>query len=346
MSHDNIFGAPGELPPNLALLQLITGKWIVQAIYVAAELGIADHMAEGPRSSGEIAKACDTNEDATYRLLRGLANVGVFAESESRTFSLTPMGELLRGDAPGSMRGYARFIGYKPTWAAWGEALHSVRTGEPAVDHLFGENIFEYYAKHLEESAIFDEAMTSISSLESQAVATDYDFSGIGTLADVGGGHGYLLGTVVDANPGMQGVLFDLPHVVTGAPSLLDELGVAERVRVEGGSFLDTAPGGADAVIMKHILHDWNDEDCVRILRNCHRELPKGGRMLVVEAVVPAPAQRGWAKLLDLEMLVLTPRGRERDEAEFASLFQEAGFRLKRIVPTASPVSVVEGERL
>jgi len=346
MSHDNIFGAPGELPPNLALLQLITGKWIVQAIYVAAELGIADHMAEGPRSSGEIAKACDTNEDATYRLLRGLANVGVFAESESRTFSLTPMGELLRGDVPGSMRGYARFIGYKPTWAAWGEALHSVRTGEPAVDHLFGENIFEYYAKHLEESAIFDEAMTSISSLESQAVATDYDFSGIGTLADVGGGHGYLLGTVVDANPGMQGVLFDLPHVVTGAPSLLDELGVAERVRVEGGSFLDTAPGGADAVIMKHILHDWNDEDCVRILRNCHRELPKGGRMLVVEAVVPAPAQRGWAKLLDLEMLVLTPRGRERDEAEFASLFQEAGFRLKRIVPTASPVSVVEGERL
>lgn len=346
MSDQNIFGLPGDLPPNLAMLQLITGKWIMQAIYVAAELGIADHMKDGPRSSRDIAQACDTDEDATYRLMRGLANVGVLDEREGRTFALTPMGKLLRSDVPGSMRGYARFIGYKPTWAAWGEALHSVRTGEPAVDHLFGENLFEYYAEHLEESAIFDEAMTSISTLESHAVAADFDFAGIGTLADVGGGRGYLLATILNANPEMQGVLFDQPHVVTGAPPLLHELGVDERVSIEGGSFLDAVPSGADAVIMKHILHDWNDEDCLRILRNCHSAMPKGGRVLIVEAVVPVPGQRGWAKLLDLEMLVLTPRGRERDEAEFATLLETAGFRLTRIVPTASPVSVVEGKRL
>jgi hypothetical protein len=303
-------------------------------------------LKDEPRSSSDIARLCSTNEDATYRLMRALANVGVLEERESRTFALTPVGESLRSDAPGSMRGYARFVGYKPTWTAWGEALHSVRTGEPAVDKLFGENLFEYYAKHLDESAVFDEAMTSISGVEADAVAAGYDFTGIGTLADVGGGRGYLLATVLKANPTMKGILFDQPHVVSGAATLLRERGVDDRVRVEGGSFLETAPSGADAVIMKHIIHDWNDEDCLRILRNCHRVLPKGGRMLVVEAVVPGPAERGWAKLLDLEMLVLTPRGRERNEEEYARLLRNSGFRLTRIVPTASHVSVVEGERL
>jgi len=346
MSDQNWFGFPGDLPPSLVMLQLITGKWVMQAIYVAAELGIADHLKDGPRSSRDIARVCGTNEDATYRLMRALANVGVLDERESRSFALTPVGESLRSDAPGSMRGYARFVGYKPTWTAWGEALHSVRTGEPAVDHLFGENLFEYYAKHLEESAVFDDAMTSISTVEAHAVAAGYDFTGIGTLADVGGGRGYLLATILEANPTMKGILFDQPHVVTGASALLRERGVDGRVRIEGGSFLETAPSGADGVIMKHIIHDWNDEDCVRILRNCHRALPKGGRMLIVEAVVPAPAQRGWAKLLDLEMLVLTPRGRERNEEEYAKLLRDTGFRLTRIVPTASHVSVVEGERL
>ena len=346
MSDQNWFGIPGDLPPSLVMLQLITGKWVMQAIYVAAELGIADQLKDGPRSSEDIARICGTNEDATYRLMRALANVGVLDERESRTFALTPVGESLRSDAPDSMRGYARFVGYKPTWTAWGETLHSVRTGEPAVDHLFGENLFEYYAKHLEESAVFDDAMTSISTVEAHAVATGYDLTGIGTLADVGGGRGYLLATILEANPTMKGILFDQPHVVTGAPPLLCEHAVDGRVRIEGGSLLETAPSGADGVIMKHIIHDWNDEDCVRILRNCHRVLPKGGRMLIVEAVVPAPAQRGWAKLLDLEMLVLTPRGRERNEEEYAKLLRETGFRLTRIVPTASHVSVVEGERL
>lgn len=346
MPERNWFGLPGVLPPSLEMLQLITGKWVMQAIYVAAELGIADLLKDGARSSADIARVCKTNADATYRLMRALSNIDVLEERDGRMFALTPLGETLRSDVPGSMRGYARFVGYAPTWTAWGEMLHSVRTGEPAVDHLFGENLFDYYAKHLEESAIFDEAMTSISTVEAHAVADGYDFTGIGTLADVGGGRGYLLATVLKANPAMKGILFDLPRVVEGAPALLREHEVANRVRIKSGSFLETAPKDADAVIMKHIIHDWNDEDCIRILRNCQRVLPKRGRVLVVEAVVPPREQRGWAKLLDLEMLVLTPRGRERTGDEFAKLLRDGGFRLTRVVPTASHVSLVEGERL
>jgi len=346
MSEANWFGIPGELPPNIQLLQLIVGKWAMQAVYVAAELGIADRLRDGARASGDIARECATDDDATYRLMRALSNIGVLEEREGRVFALTPVGQYLRADVPGSLRGYTRFVGYAPTWTAWGEALHSVRTGEPAVDHIFGENLFDWYAKHLDESAVFDDAMTSLSMLEADAVAAGFDFSGISTLADVGGGRGYLLATILKANPTMKGILFDLAHVVSGASPLLGKHGVEARVRVEGGSFLETAPAGADAVIMKHILHDWNDDDSIRILRNCHRVLPKGGRVLVVEAVVSPPGQRGFAKLLDLEMLVLTPRGRERTEREFAELFAKGGFRLTRVVPTMSPVAVVEGERI
>jgi SAM-dependent methyltransferase len=346
MSQSNWFGFPGELPPNIALLGLIAGKWVMQAVYVAAELGIADRLREGPRTSADIARECGTDDDATYRLMRALSNVGVLEEREGRIFALTDVGQFLRADVTGSLRGYARFVGYAPTWKAWGETLHSVRTGEPAVDHIFGENLFDWYAKHLEESAVFDDAMTSLSMVEAGAVAAGFDFSGISTLADVGGGRGYLLATILEANPTIRGILFDLPHVVSGAAPLLREHGVDARVRVAGGSFLETAPEDADAVIMKHILHDWNDDDSIRILRNCHRVLPKGGRVLVVEAIVPPPEQRGFAKLLDLEMLVLTPRGRERTEREFAELFAKGGFRLTRVVPTQSPVAVVEGERV
>ncbi len=346
MSQTNWFGIPGGLPPNIELLQLIAGKWAMQAVYVAAELGIADRLGDGARASGEIARECATDDDATYRLMRALSNIGVLEEREGRIFALTPMGQFLRTDVQGSLRGYARFVGYAPTWTAWGETLHSVRTGQPGFEHVFGENLFDWYAKHLDESAVFDDAMTSLSMVEAEAVAAAFDFSGISTLADVGGGRGYLLATILRANPSLEAILFDLPHVIAGAPPLLREQGVEPRVRVEGGSFLETAPDGADAVIMKHILHDWNDDDSIRILRNCHRVLPKRGRVLVVEAVVSSPGQQGWAKLLDLEMLVLTPRGRERTESEFGDLFTRGGFRLTRIVPTSSPASVVEGERV
>ena len=339
----NIFGIQGDLPPNLELLQLIVGKWVHQAVYAAAELGIADQLAAGPRPSTEVARAVGADDDATYRLMRALANVGVLEERAERVFALTPVGECLRSDAPVSLRGFARFVGGCPAWAAWGELVHSVRTGEPAVEHVFGKTLFDWYEDHLDDSAVFDDAMTAISTSEAVAVADAFDFSGIGTLADVGGGRGYLLATLLQRTPAMRGILFDLPHVVAGAPPLLGTLGVEDRVRIEAGSFLDACPAGADAIVMKHILHDWNDDDSIRILRHCRGVLPESGRVLVVEAVVPPPGTNGWAKLLDLEMLALTPRGRERTEAEFEALLAAGGLRMTRVVPTASPVSVIEG---
>ena len=346
MSQRNWFGIPGELPAHLELMQLIIGKWAMQAVYAAAELAIADRLKDGPRPSADVARDCATDGDATYRLMRALSNLGVLEEHDGRVFALTPVGQFLRSDVPGSLRGFARFVGYAPTWAAWGQTVHSVRTGGPGFEHVFGENIFDWYTTHLEESAVFDEAMTAVSTVEAEAVAGAFDFSGIAALADVGGGRGYLLATILKANPAIKGILFDLPHVVAGAPPLLREHGVEGRVRVQGGSFLETAPEGADAVIMKHIVHDWNDDDSIRILRHCHRVLPAHGRVLVVEAVVPPPGQPGWAKLLDLEMLLLTPRGRERTEKEYAELLARGGFRLTRIVPTASPASVIEARKV
>jgi SAM-dependent methyltransferase len=346
MTRSNWFGIPGELPPPLELLQLIVGKWASQAVYAAAELGIADRLKDGARPSAEIARECGADEDATYRLMRALENLGVLEERDGRVFALTPVGEFLRSDVPGSMRGFARFTGYAPTWTAWGDIVHSASTGEPAFEHVHGENLFDWYAMHLAESAVFDEAMTAISGAESAAVAEAFDFSGIRTLADVGGGRGYLLSTILARNPAMKGILYDLPHVVSGAQPLLRQHGVADRVRIESGSFLEAVPAGADAVIMKHIIHDWNDTDSIRILRSCHRALASHGRVLLVEAVVPPPGERGWAKLLDIEMLVLTPRGRERTEADYAKLLAAGGFRLTRVVPTPSMVSVVEAARV
>ncbi|MGH7803990.1 MAG: methyltransferase [Candidatus Binatia bacterium] len=342
MATKNWFGFPGELPPPLALNQLVLGKWVSQAVAVAADLDVADRLASGPRTSAELAAEIGVNEDGLYRLLRALANADVLVEEPGRRFALTEIGQFLRRDVPGSLHGWARMAGHAPWWRPWGELLHSVRTGEPAFPVVFGEGPFEYLAKHPEEAAVFNESMTSISRLEAEAVAAGYDFSGIGTLADVGGGHGFLLGTILRAHANLRGLLFDLPHVVAGASEVLRTLGVEPRCRIAGGSFFDSGPAGADAVILKHVLHDWDDADATKILANCAGVLPSGGRVLVAEMVVPPPGEKHFAKLLDLEMLVITDRGRERTEEEYGALFRAAGLRPSRLVPTLSPVSIVE----
>ena len=338
----NWFGFPGDLPPPLALNQLVIGKWVSQAISVAADLDVADRLAGGARTSAELAAEIGINEDGLYRLLRALANVDVLVEEPGRRFSLAEMGQFLRRDVPGSVHGWARMAGHAPWWRPWGELLHSVRTGAPAFPVVFGEGPFEYLAKHPEESAVFNESMTSISGLEAEAVAAAYDFSGVTTLADVGGGHGFLLATILRAHPHIRGVLFDLPHVVAGAPETFASFGVGDRCRIVPGSFFEAAPEGADAILMKHILHDWDDADSTRILSRAARALPAGGRMLVAEMVVPPPGESHFAKLLDLEMLAITDRGRERTEEEYAALFRASGLRPSRVVPTPSMVSVVE----
>src|SRR5215467_11764580 len=337
-------GTP-RLRPYHVLFQMIIGKWISQAIGTIVELGVPDQLAKGARRCRDIASEADVSEDGLYRLLRALASVGLFVESADRRFKLTGMGRLLRGDHPESLAGYARFVAHDSTWRPWGQLGYSVKTGLPAFDHVFNAPIFEHFSRNPEAAAVFDAAMTSISAREARAASDAYDFKGVGTLMDVAGGHGVLLATVLRRHKRMRGVLFDLPHVATGAAATFAGAGITDRVRIESGDFFGELPSGADAIIMKHILHDWDNDSAERILQACHRALGPRGKVLIVDPVVPPGNIPHYGKLLDLEMLVLTPRGRERTKSEFVKLLRGAGFRLSRVIPTESPLSIVEAVR-
>jgi len=321
---------------------MIIGKWISQALGTVVELGVPDQLAKGARPCNDIARQAGVSEDGLYRLLRALASVGLFSEGANRRFRLTGMGQLLRTDHPQSLAGYARFIGHDVTWRPWGKLRYSVKTALPAFDHVFNESVFEHFSRNPEVAAVFDDAMTSISAMEARATADAYDFVGVGTLMDVAGGHGLLLATVLRRHKKMRGVLFDLPHVAAGANATFSRAGITSRVQIESGDFFKELPEGSDAIIMKHILHDWDDDSAIRILQACHRALGPRGKVLIVDPVVPSGNAPHYGKLLDLEMLVLTPRGRERTKAEFAKLLHSAGFRLSRVIATESPMSIIE----
>jgi SAM-dependent methyltransferase len=321
---------------------MVSGKWISQAVGTVVEVGVPDQLAKGARQCSDIAREAGVSEDGLYRLLRALASLGLFAESADRRFKLTSMGQLLRSDHPESLAGYARFTAHDITWRPWGHLGYSVKTGMPAFDHVFSTSIFEHFSRNPEAAAVFDDAMTSISTTEARATSEAYDFKGIEVLMDVAGGHGLLLATVLRRHKKMRGMLFDLPHVAAGAAATFTRAGIAGRVRIESGDFFKELPSGADAIIMKHIIHDWDDDSATRILQACHRALGPRGKVLIVDSVVPAGNVPHYGKLLDLEMLVLTPRGRERTKAEFIRLLRGAGFRLSRVIATDSPFSIVE----
>lgn len=339
--------AQTQTPPVSAspdpLLQMIFGSVVTQMIAVAARLGLADLLAEGPMSVDELAAATHTHTPSLYRLMRALASVGIFEETESRRFTLTPLAARLQSDAPFSLKGFAILLGSEFYYRSWANLLHSVQTGESALELTYGMNLFEYLHQHPGDAAIFNEAMTSVSGREAAAVRDAYDFSGCRTLVDVGGGHGVLLSTILKANPSLQGILFDRPPVVAGAGPLLQQEGVADRCQVVGGDFFTEVPAGADAYILKYVLHDWDAGRARKILENCRAAVTPGGRVLVVDAVIPAGNTPFIGKLRDIVMLSMTPGGVERTEAEFQELFSEAGFKLNRVIPTKSVVSIVEG---
>jgi cyclopropane fatty-acyl-phospholipid synthase-like methyltransferase len=320
---------------------MILGGWIAQALSISASLGIADLVADKPKTLEELAAATSTHAVSLRRLLRALISVGVYARDADGRYRNSPLSEPLRRDVPGSMTAAAKMMG-EEHHQAWGNLLQSVKTGEPAFDHLFGENWFEYVAKNPEASKTFNDAMTNFATQSHSAIVDAYDFSGIETICDVGGGHGALLSRIVTANPHMKGILFDLPHVVAGAPALLEERGTTERIEVRSGDFFSEVPN-ADAHIMSHIVHDWDDERAIKILQACRRAVKDGGKVLLVEMVVPEGDEPSPSKWMDLNMLAMTPGGRERTEAEYSALLQKAGYKLSRIVPSQAPVSVVEG---
>ena len=320
--------------------QMITGYWISQAIYAAAKFGIADLLQDGSRSSEELAQATSTHPDALYRLLRALASVGIFAEGPPRHFSLTPLAEPLKSDVPGSKRALALMSGDEQ-FRAWSEIAFSIETGKTAFDKVFGKPIFDYLGEHTDKARIFDAAMVGIHGRESAAVIDGYDFSGIGVLADIGGGNGSQLTTVLQRHPSMKGILFDLPHVIDRARERIESAGLANRCQLVAGSFFDSVPTGADAYVLRHIIHDWEEEKALTILRNCHRALSPQGKLLVIESVIPPGNEPFGGKFLDLVMLLI-PGGKERTLEEYRTLFGNGGFELTRVVPTGAEVSIIE----
>ena len=334
--------APAQpLPPDAHLLQLAFAPMVAQALYVTAKLGVADHLAEKPLPINELAARTQTHERALYRMLRSLASAGIFAETDAKVFALTPYAELLRSDVPNSLRNGIIFMGEEWHWRVWSDMLYSVQTGKPAWGHVHGAEVFDYFAANPEQAEIFNRAMTDGSISIAPAVTEAYDFSGFKTLADIAGGHGYLLAQVLKAFPALQGVLFDVPPVIDGAGALLEKEGVAARVEKVAGDFFASVPRGADAYMMKHIIHDWDDERAVKLLSNIQAAMPDDGKVLIIETVVPAGNEPHYSKLLDLEMLV-SPGGVERTAEEYGELLSAAGLRLTRIIPTASPYSIVE----
>lgn len=328
------------MPPHAQTIQMVGGLVIARAIYALAELGVADHLKEGPLSADEIAQATGTHAPSLYRLLRTTAGLGFFTEAAGR-FSLTPLGDALRSDAPGHARSSVRTLAGPIAWEALGEFLHSLKTGESGVEKAFGKPLFDYLGTEPEQAARFNETMIGFHGAEPPAVASAYDFSGVGRLVDVGGGTGNLLTTVLLANPELRGVLYDLPHVAQEARRQIESKGLSDRCEVTEGSFFESVPSGGDAYILSHIIHDWDEAKCLTILGNCRKAVGDGGRLLLVEMVIPEGDEMHPGKFLDLMMLVFTG-GMERREGEYSALLAKAGFELTRVVPTQSAVSVVE----
>jgi len=332
-----------EISTHQQLDQMISGYWISQAIYAAAKFGIADQLKDGPKTVEELAGATATNPDALHRLLRALASVGIFAERESRHFSLTPLAEPLRTDVAGSKRALALMMGDEQ-FRAWAEIEYSIRTGKIAFDKVFGKPVFDYLGEHPDKARIFDAAMVGIHGREANAVLNAYDFSGISMVADIGGGNGSQITEILKKHSRMKGILFDLPHVIERAKERIHASGLMDRCKLVSGSFFDAAPEGADAYILRHIIHDWDEEKCLTILRNCHRAMRSASKLLVIESVIHSGNEPFLGKFLDLHMLLI-PGGKERTESEYRSLFERVGFELTRVVPTGAEVSIVEWKK-
>ncbi|MBO3460020.1 methyltransferase [Aetokthonos hydrillicola CCALA 1050] len=329
------------MPPQTAIKTMVSSYWISQCIYVAAKLGIADLLKEGERHCEDIAVITGTNKDTLYRLLRALASIGIFAETQPHYFQLTPLGASLQSNCPNSTRNYALLLG-EEFYQAWLNLMHSIQTGKNAFEDFYGMNLFEYYQKNPTAGQIFNQAMTDFSAAVSAAVLAAYDFSSIGKLVDVGGSNGSLLAAILQANPTMTGVVFDLPNVIDKAQDFLEQAGVSNRCQLVAGDFFESVPVGGDMYILKHIVHNWDWERASKILTRCYEAMTKQSKLLLIEQIISSGNEPCVAKLWDMHMLVVCPGGSERTEAEYRDLLKSTGFTLNKIIPTQSDVSLIE----
>jgi hypothetical protein len=330
-----------QAPPHAQLVQMAMAHWVSHITYVAARLNVADHLALSPLTADELAGLTSTHPPSLYRLLRTLASLGIVQEDGAHRFSLTPLGEALKTGAPGSARSTILTMASDWWMRGFGELLYSVQTGKPGFEKHLGMPIFEWLALNPEQASLFSETMVGFHGAEPAAVAAAYDFTSSKTIVDVGGATGHLLTTILASNPGSVGTLFDLPHVVRDAPPLIAARCLSDRVTIEAGSFFDRIPDGGDIYLLSHIIHDWSEEECLTILRNCRQVMAASSRLLIIEMVLPPGNTPHPGKMLDLMMLV-GPGGRERTAEEYGTLLGQADLVLSRIVPTGSPVSIIE----
>jgi SAM-dependent methyltransferase len=348
---DELLNPTAAMPPALLLRRLIGSYRITHAIKAAAELGITDHLGESPQSAVELAERLRANPQALFRLLRTLVSIGLLADAGDGLFTLTPVGACLRRDAPDGMRAWALCEGAEYYQAAWMNLPHAVETGETAFEHTHGKSFYQYLAEHPETGHGFSQAMLDYARLIAAAVVGGYDFAGVRRVVDIGGSHGHLLSAILHANPKVSGALFDRPAVIVRAEERIRGAELASRAELVAGDFFESLPEGGDLYILSRILMDYDDDASVRLLQNCRRAMAPGGRVLIVQLLMPeagggaAREQLFEAAVSDLNMLVLTG-GRERTEGEYRTLLGRAGFRLSRVVPSQALVSLIEGERI
>ena len=339
-------GPPGPQAgnPSETIMRLAMGSMVTQAIHVAAKLGIADLLKDGPKKVGDLARESKTHEQTLYRLLRALSGLGVFHELPGKRFEQSPMSELLRSDHPRSIRFGAMLVGSGFHWNAWGNLLHAVETGKSSFEFIHGKKFFDYLSGHSEDYELFNGWMTQASGMQIPEIIKGYDFSACGKIVDVGGGNGHLLSAILKVSPKSRGVLFDLPEALTKARAFLQSEGVAERCDIVGGNFFESVPDGGGLYILKYVLHDFSDKLSLDILGNCIKAMGAGSRLLIIESLVPDANVAHPSKMMDLNMAVLNDGGLERTEAEFRNLLERAGLRISKIVRIAAPVSIIEVE--
>jgi len=322
--------------------RLLLGFSTTIGISAVAELGIADLLAESPRTATELARSTGTDEDFLRRLLRYLSSEGVFEERDGDLFALNERSHWLRSEIPGSIRARAVYTGSAMSWMAWGSLVECLKTGKSGFLAAFGQGIFDHIREHPKSAGTFNAFMAAQTAASGAAILNAFGFSGVREMVDVGGGHGALIAAVLRAHPGMRGILFDMPEVIATAGPALERAGVADRCRALGGDFFASVPAGADLYALKFILHDWPDDKCIAILRNCRKAMAPGGRVLIVEHLVPESRGPHVSKFMDINMMVNTSGGRERTEQQFTQLLAAAGLRLQRIVPTAIDLNLLE----
>jgi hypothetical protein len=326
-----------EVAPQEAMLNLISGFWIARSLYLAAQLGIADLFDDQPKTVAQLAAATHTDRRSLYRFLRVLGSIGILTESD-QSFGLTPLGATLKTDSPGSMRYAVMAQMGEDHSMGWSNGLHSLKTGESAFDAAAGMSLWDYYAQHLEAGKVFSQSLSSTGTAIAQAVVASYDFSRFNTIVDVGGAQGSLISTIVQANPHLKGILFDLPEIIANLP-------VDQAIQPVAGNFFESVPMGGDAYLMRWIIHDWNDEKSSIILKNCYHAMPDQGKLLLLESIIPPKNEPSPVKFFDLIMLLMVG-GQERTQEEYRSLLRSNGFELTRVIPTPSLISIIEAVKI